>query len=223
MISNEQLDHLLDELPRYDATDDVVARVLDRVAADQAEQAPGSRLRRLPSWTLAVAALLLVGIGFALRPPAPAPVDGLGFDGTNGPLIVKGGGDVPGKVELGLSLLRDGVPVAIPSGAEVRAADTVLFRYTTDTDGFVYLFRASGGKVEVFSGVAALPGTHHLEVGGEIQGYTLRDVGGDQTFGAAWSVDAWTAGESGPVAPRGLLTGEAVGVAIDSRTLHVVP
>lgn len=206
MITEQQLDALLDDLPRHDARDEALAQVLDRVA-DESAEVPARR-RGPPAWILGLAAVLLVGLGFLLRPaPTPDPR-----------LTLKGDADVPASVELGLSLLRDGVPLAMPEGAKVRPSDALLFRYTVDRDGFVYLFRQASPALEVFSGAAATAGTHHLEAGGEVQGYALDTLRGEQVFGVAWSAEPWPGGAAGPVPPE-----DFDRASVDLRAVHVGP
>ncbi len=227
-MNDAQLDALLEQLPRYDASDDVVATALDRVAADVAAPpapAPGPArdgvvpLRRRPWPALAVAVAAAAALLLWVRPPAPEVATGP--SDLPGGLTIKGDADVPASVELGLSVLRDGVPVAMPAGARVQRSDTLLFRYSVDRDGFVYLFRDDGRAVEVFSGAAATAGTHHLEVGGEVQGYALGDLAGEQRFGVAWSAEPWPAGDAGPVPPIDLRAPGAA--AVDVRAVVVLP
>ena len=219
--SLDELGGLLDALPGWDASDDAVAAVLDRVAADRQVTPPQPTARTraprrpfgLPSG-LAAAAMLVATVSavVVLTRYEPEPEA----------MTVKG--DAPSAhVEIGLSLLRGGSPVALPPGALARPEDTVLFRYTTDHDGFVYLFRLDGADVEVFHGAAALAGTHHFAVGGEVQGYGLAGLTGEQAFGVAWSLEPWPAGDDGPLArdDLGAALGGGAGPPFDLRRIVV--
>lgn len=213
MIDDARLDELLQELPRHDASGDVVAHVLEAIVADGV--APAARRRSPPPWLFAVAAVLVAGLAWQLR-PAPVPTPGPTASG----MVAKGDGAISAHVELGLSLMRDGLPVAMPPGARVRPDDTLLFRYTVDRDGFVYLMRFDGKTTEVFSGVAATAGTHHFEVRGEVQGYSVKGLTGKQDFAAAWSAGPWPAGATGPTPPADLWS-DGSAVVLDRRTVTV--
>jgi len=213
----DELGDLLGDLPGWDASDDAVASVLDRVEADRRTAAPPpTPLRRsfgFPSG-LAAAALLIATVSAVVvitrYEPEPEPMTFKG-DATTA------------QVEVGLSLLRDGAPVALPPGAVARPDDTVLLRYTTDRDGFVYLFRVDGAGLEVFHGTAALAGTHHFAVGGQVRGYQLEGLTGSQSFGVAWSAEPWPVVDDGPLAPdelRVALDG-GTGPPVDLRTITV--
>ena len=248
MTATDDLDVLIADLPRHDASDTLVARTLARIEADQAyarseelaaeharEQAEqdanaARRLRhlRVARWS-ALAAGLVFALGtWAVITNTPDPVaPGLMIKGT--PAVTQA------SMTLGLSLLRNDVPVALEPGAAALPSDKVLLRYTTDREGFAYLFRRGpDGAVEVFHGTATLPGTHHVTVGGQIVGYGLDGLTGEHRFGVAWSDEPWSPmdgaaarppdGFAGAIAvgsfPRGL-RGSLQGVVVDSRPVQI--
>ena len=186
-MDDDSLDSLLSGLPRQDASEWAVQEALARIEEDRDRS-----VRRRRSGLLAgaaVAALAAAGVVIAVLLPTPeAP-----------PMALKGAdvAMVP-SIELGLSLSRDSVPVALVPGEAARPSDTVLLRYTTDSEGFAYLFRVGpDGDLEVFHGTPALPGTHHFMVDGAMVGYALDGLAGEHRFGVALSTDPWPPGSNG--------------------------
>jgi len=205
--SDSQIDALIADLPTYDAPDAAIAAVLSAVAAERAP-APVRPLR-WPLLAAAAAALIAVGFGAATLRPEPPPA--LTIKGAAAPLVT------PATVALGLSVLRDGAPVALQPGQQAQASDSVLLRYTTDRAGFAYLFRADGADVEVFHGVAAPAGTHHVTADGQVLGYPLQGLEGAQRFGLAWTAEPWPAGPEGPTPPTDLVAALSGGLDRDAR------
>lgn len=238
MSDMDPLDRMLADLPRHDASDALVQRVLARVEAEQHEErlcedASVARRRRgglIARWgSLAAGLLLALGAWWTTGDGAA--------NGAQGPaaMAIKGAAHPPdADITLGLSLLRNDVPVALEPGAMARPTDKVLLRYTTDREGFAYLFRSDGSEVEVFVGTATLPGTHHVTVNGQILGYGLDGLDGEQRFGVAWSPEPWAPADTGSArAPEGfaaaissgpfprVLHGSLQGVVVDSRPVQI--
>lgn len=241
MSGMDGLDQLLADLPRHDASDALVDRVLLAVQAEQDEErlradAVGARRRRriqLGRWgALAAGVLLALTSWWAfgdrqVDDPAGVAAPGIAIKGTETPADT--------HITLGLSLLRNDVPVALEPGAEARRTDKVLLRYTTDREGFAYLFRqGDDGSLEIFHGTATLPGTHHVTIDGQIVGYGLDGLAGQHRFGVAWSPEPWAPTANGVArAPAGfaaaiaagpfprVLRGALQGVVVDSRPVQV--
>lgn len=222
MSGADGLDTLLDALPRHDASDDLVARVLAQVEADQNEDQAQDTARRDRRHRFARWAGMAAGLALALGAWWTLGDGRLSSDGAlPAPgLVVKGAATAPtASMTLGLSLLRNDVPVALEAGASARSSDKVLLRYTTDQEGFAYLFRLGPDGVEVFHGTATLPGTHHVTVGGQIVGYGLDGLSGEHLFGVAWSSEPWApADDAAAKAPPGFAA--AVGDGSFPRVLR---
>ena len=210
----DDLDRALAELPRHDASEWSIQEILRQVHEEPSsgpmpgdEPALAPPPQRVPRWMLVAAVVVLGGAAFALSqrtqaPPAPVS--------PSPALTLKGAGtdSVDPTISLGLSLLRDDVPVALVPGAAARDTDTVLLRYTTDSEGFAYLFRVGpDNDLEVFHGTPTLPGTHHVTVDGRIVGYELNGLSGEHRFGMAFSREPWapSAHDGAARAPEGLV------------------
>lgn len=242
----DDLDRALAALPRYDVSDQTVDEILRRVHADAEAgthveaatlpPAPEPPRRRLgpPAWIALAAGLALAAGAFFVagsdRAPAPTPV----VDAPSGMALKGATTDRPdASISLGLSLLREDVPVALVPGADARTTDTVLLRYTTDSEGFAYLFRRGpSGDLEVFHGTPTLPGTHHVTVGGRIVGYDLGGLSGEHLFGVALSPEPWAPsdGDDAATAPENVVRAlshrgafpRLVGpVSVDARPVRV--
>ncbi len=244
---SDPLDQLLADLPRHDASDASVEAILSQALRERdgraerpEEHAAADRAPRAPRWDrhalvwIAAAASLVLGVGLwsAVRAPDPAPVpaprSGLTLKGTSA-------GAADTTLTLGLSLLRDDVPVALVPGASARATDTVLMRYTTDSSGFIYLFRLGpDDRLEVFHGTPTIPGTHHVTVDGRIVGYELNGLRGEHLFGVAYSPDPWAPGTDGDAArPPDVLRDALAGrtgfprtvddIVVDARRVRLDP
>jgi len=242
-MSADRLDDLLAELPRHDASDDLIARTLARVREEQAAERQAERARtesfdaaraRRIQWArwggMAAGLLLALGawwmLGGDATPEGALPASGMTIKGA--------GTSSQASIDLGLSLLRNDVPVALEAGSVARASDKVLLRYTTDREGFAYLFRrGADGAIEVFHGTATLPGTHHVRVGGQIVGYGLDGLDGEHLFGVAWSAEPWAPADDGAAqAPQGFaeglggtfprsLRGNLQGIVVDAQRVRV--
>lgn len=237
----DRLDHALSELPRHDASEWAIAEVLQRVSADsgQAEETPPAAPSRSSSRHIVAWACLAAGlaVGAAIWMVASPEGDSISPVVSHSGMTLKGAGsNAPDPtINLGLSLLRADVPVALVPGASARATDTVLLRYTTDASGFVYLFRFGAEQdFEVFHGTPTLPGTHHVTVDGRIVGYELEGLSGKHTFGVAFSRDPWAPGVGidAATAPEDLATALAgrgafprtIGdITVDARSVRMDP
>ncbi len=234
MSGMDALDQMLSDLPRHDASDALVQRVLLRVQEEQTDPVAqpdghGSRRHLLRWGGLAAGLLLALGAWATLGGES----DGVVLEPPN--MLTKGATTpADADIELGLSLLRNDVPVALEPGAAALPSDKVLLRYTTDREGFAYLFRSGADGVEVFHGTATLPGTHHVTVDGQIVGYGLDGLAGTHRFGVAWSDEPWAPTPDGVVrAPEGfaaavtngpfprVLHGRLQGVVVDSRPVQI--
>jgi hypothetical protein len=236
--TDAELDALVAQLPSFDVSDAAIERILAATVASGADEprGEGSLVTELPRrrwdarrwdarrWAPAVAAAAVLAVG-AFAWPGPAAPE----------LRLKGAAlhSTTANVELGLSLMRSGVPVAL--GATASPSDTLLLRTTTDREGFAYLFRAADGELEVFHGQPVPAGTVHAKADGQVIGFALDSVTGAQRFGVAWSAEPWEqAPDGGPRptaalvralsdgAPPALLRDGAVGtIAVDSRVVRV--
>ena len=209
----DRLEQALSDLPRHDASEWAIQEVLRRVAED----GPGTEVppageqnrptSRPPVVWIALAASLILGaslwfVASAGDPPTSTASSASPLVGHSG-MTLKGASTdaLDPTISLGLSLLRADVPVALVPGATARTTDTVLLRYTTDSSGFVYLFRLGPNQdFEVFHGVPTLPGTHHVTVNGRIVGYDLDGLSGEHLFGVAFSKDPWAPGSENDAA-----------------------
>lgn len=241
MSGMDPLDQMLADLPRHDASDALVQRVLARVEAEQLAGAEpevipdGLHARRqrnqLLRWAGVAAGLVLaLGAWWALE---GSEADGVVLEPPN--MLTKGAATATdADIELGLSLLRNDVPVALEPGAAALPTDKVLLRYTTDREGFAYLFRSGDDGMEIFHGTPTLPGTHHVTVDGQIVGYGLDGLAGAHRFGVAWSPEPWAPSSDGVArAPDGfaaavatgpfprVLHGRLQGVVVDSRPVRI--
>ena len=241
MSEMDALDHMLSDLPRHDASDALIQQVLLRVQEEQEIEAEPEvvrddlEARRFRSQLLrwgAVAAGLVLAIG-AWSILDDSDPDGVVLEPPN--MLTKGATSAAdADIELGLSLLRNDVPVALEPGASALPSDKVLLRYTTDREGFAYLFRSGEDGIEVFHGTATLPGTHHVTVDGQIVGYGLDGLAGTHRFGVAWSREPWAPAATGVVRPPDgfaaavttgpfprVLHGRLQGVVVDSRPVPI--
>jgi hypothetical protein len=241
MSDMDALDQMLADLPRHDASDALVQQVLMRVQEEQEAEAEsgvvpgdlGARRRRsqLVRWGAMAAGLVLaLGVWATL---GSADGDRVVLEPPN--MLTKGTtSPADADIELGLSLLRNDVPVALEPGAAALPSDKVLLRYTTDREGFAYLFRSGEDGIEVFHGTPTLPGTHHVAVDGRIVGYGLDGLAGTHRFGVAWSHKPWAPASDGVArAPDGfaaavttgpfprVLHGRLQGVVVDSRPVKI--
>jgi|GEM_PF-3487165 len=212
----DTLDEALAELPRHDAPEWAIQEILARVEADRASEqveppvAPTATLRMRAGW-IGLAAGLALGLGILWATTQRGPESSAVV--SHGGMTLKGAALAPvdPSISLGLSLLRDDVPVALVPGASALGTDTVLLRYTTDSSGFAYLFRLGpDDELEVFHGTPTLPGTHHVTVDDRIVGYDLAGLAGEHIFGVAFSQAPWAPGRGATAeAPAGLAQGIA--------------
>ncbi|MCO4774005.1 MAG: hypothetical protein KDA24_28490 [Deltaproteobacteria bacterium] len=236
----DDLDQALAELPRYDASEWAIQEVLRQVHEDQnaleePEEAVVTPRPRFGLWA-GIAAVTMLGAGLFVLNSQDAPGAPTAATTPSG-MTLKGASDsrVDPSISLGLSLLRNDVPVALVPGATALGSDTVLLRYTTDSSGFAYLFRVGPeGDLEVFHGTPTLPGTHHVTVDGRIVGYELDGLAGEHTFGVAFSEEPWAPSQGtdaadapqslGPaLAAKGAFPRTVENVTIDVRSVRLEP